>query len=253
MMMKAQSKLPKWVPFLIAAVLVPSPVLWAQSGSEEPGEGENQARHNRVYRYLAEPMGRGYLGVQVLHLTPELRVHFGVSEDAGVMVAKVDPGSPAAQAEVQVGDILTDIDSESIVSPMMLSRYIRAKEEGVSVNLGLWRDGGARAVFVTVAERERRRVWLGGPPAQPGTPVFERGRPFVWDGQDFVVDLDNGDFTAALDEALGDLEERFDSEEWQERLERIQSMDWKGMAERMKSLEERLKALEQELSQEESN
>lgn len=248
-MMKAKMKLSKWFPVLIAAVLVPSPLLWAQSESERPAEDE---RGHRVYRYLAEPVGRGYLGVQLLGLTPELRFHFGVSEEAGVMVAKVEPGSPAEQAGVRVGDILTDIDGESIVSPGMLSRYVRGKAEGDSVSLGLWRDGGAQAVYVTITERERPRVWLGGA-AQPGVPVFERGRPFVWDGQDYHVELGDEDFTAALGEALGDLEERFNSEEWQQRLERIQSMDWEGVRRRMQELEERLRVLEGELSREEAN
>jgi len=42
------------------------------------------------------------------------------------------------------------------------------------------------------------------------------------------------------------------SEEWQERLERIKSMDWAGVQKRMEELETRLRALEQELKQEEA-
>ena len=91
-MMRAKSKLPRWMLFLVAAFLVPSPALWAQTGSDEQVEEEEvEARGHRAYRYLAEPLGRGYLGVQLLNLTPELRIHFGISEDAGVMVAKVEP------------------------------------------------------------------------------------------------------------------------------------------------------------------
>jgi hypothetical protein len=251
-MMKAKSKLPRWMPFLIGAFLLPSPALWAQTSSDEHVEEEDvEARGHRVYRYLAEPLGRGYLGVQLLNLTPELRIHFGISEDAGVMVAKVEPGSPAEQAGVQVGDILTEIDGESIESPMMLSRYIRGKEEGDSVSLGLWREGGAQAVFATIAERERSAVWLGGSDSgEHGVRVVEKG-PFVWDGQDFRIG--DEDFTATLGEAMEGLEEHFNSEEWQVRLEHIQSMDWEGMRQRMEELESRLKELEQELNQEGSN
>ena len=137
---------------------------------------------------------------------------------------------------------------------MMLSHYIRGKEEGDSVSLGLWREGGAQAVFVTIAERERSTVWLGG--ADSGEQgehrirVFEKG-PFVWDGQDFLIG--DEDFTATLGEAMGNLEEHFNSEEWQERLQRIQSMDWEGVRQRMEELESRLKELERELNLEESN
>ena len=41
---------------------------------------------------------RGYLGVGLTELTPELRTHFGVPEESGVMVSKVEPGSPAEKA-----------------------------------------------------------------------------------------------------------------------------------------------------------
>jgi len=54
-----------------------------------------------------------------------------------------------------------------------------------------------------------------------------------------------------LGHAMQGLEEHFDSEEWQERLERIKSMDWSGVQKRMEELESRLKALEKELEQEE--
>ena len=44
------------------------------------------------------PLRKGYLGVQLLDLTPELRVHFGVSEDSGVMISQIVEDSPAAAA-----------------------------------------------------------------------------------------------------------------------------------------------------------
>ena len=96
---------------------------------------------------------------------------------------------------------------------MMLSHYIRGKEEGDSVSLGLWREGGTQAVFVTIAERERSAVWLGGADSgEHGVRVVEKG-PFVWDGQDFRIG--DEDFTATLGEAMEGLEEHFNSEELQ--------------------------------------
>ena len=232
---------------LAGAFLVSSSGVRAQDVPEEQGHVERRGGPRYVF---AGPLGRGYLGVELMNLTPELRLHFGVPEDTGVMVAKLEPESPAEQAGVRVGDILTDVDGNRVDSPWTLSRYIREKEEGDSVSLGLWREGGAQAVLVTLAERERQRVWLGGPdPAQPGVRVFEKG-PFVWDGQNLRIG--DEDLTTALGEALQNLEERFNSEEWQQRLKRIQSMDWEGVRKRMEELETRLKALEQELHREES-
>ncbi|HEY0510785.1 MAG TPA: PDZ domain-containing protein, partial [Thermoanaerobaculia bacterium] len=59
---------------------------------------------------------RGYLGIGLTELTPELRTHFGVPEEAGVMVSKVEPGSPAEKAGIKVGDILTRVDGNAIKS-----------------------------------------------------------------------------------------------------------------------------------------
>jgi hypothetical protein len=238
---------------LVSAFLAFTPLLQAQ---EPPDEKERVERHkDRVY-FFGGPPGRGYLGVQLLNLTPELRSHFGVSEDAGVMVAKVEPGSPAEQAGIQVGDIVTEVDGNPVDASWSLSRYVRRKKEGDSVSMEVWREGSAQAVFVTIVEKEREAVFLGGPGMgvpvpPPGVRVFEKGGPLVGD-EEFNIQLGDEDLTIALDDALGNLEERFNSEDWQERLERIQSMDWEGMRKRMEELETRLKTLERELSKEES-
>src|SRR4029077_19784150 len=50
---------------------------------------------------------RGYLGIQLIEITPELRAHYGVARDAGVLVGGVEPDSPAAKAGIEVGDIIT--------------------------------------------------------------------------------------------------------------------------------------------------
>jgi hypothetical protein len=237
---------------LVSAFLAFTPLLQAQQPPDEQGRVEKH--RDRVY-FFGGPPGRGYLGVQLLNLTPELRGHFGVSEDAGVMVAKVEPGSPAEQAGLQVGDIVTEVDGNPVDSSWSLSRYVRGKKEGDSVSMGVWREGGAQAVFVTIVEKEREAVFLGGPGMgvpvpPPGVRVFEKGVPLVGDDE-FNIELGDEDLTA-LGDALGNLEERFNSEDWQERLARIQSMDWEGMRKRMEELETRLKALEQELSEEET-
>jgi S1-C subfamily serine protease len=50
----------------------------------------------------------------VIAVTPELRRYFGVTSDRGVLVARIEPGSPAARAGLQVGDILTRVGGQPI-------------------------------------------------------------------------------------------------------------------------------------------
>ncbi len=104
---------------------------------------------------------RGFIGVQLLDLTPELRQHFGVSRDAGVMVARVDPDSAAAKAGVAVGDIITSADGDRIGSPGELARSVRRKKAGDTLRLDLSRDRGTRHVTVTVEERRGPDVEIG--------------------------------------------------------------------------------------------
>ena len=55
------------------------------------------------------PAESSRFGVQIIAITPELRAHYGSKDQRGVLVAHVDPGSPAALAGIAVGDLLVDI------------------------------------------------------------------------------------------------------------------------------------------------
>lgn len=104
---------------------------------------------------------RGFIGVHLLDLTPDLREHFGVSRDAGVMVAEVEPNSAASKGGVAVGDIITSADGERIGSSGELARVVRRKKAGDSLRLDLSRDRGAKHVTVTVEQRRRPDVEIG--------------------------------------------------------------------------------------------
>lgn len=104
------------------------------------------------FRFRAHA-GGGFLGIQMAELTSELRAHFGVAEDAGVMISRVVEDSPAARAGLEVGDILTAVDGESIGSGMQLSHSIRSREDGAAVLLEVWRNGSMLNLTATVEER----------------------------------------------------------------------------------------------------
>lgn len=103
---------------------------------------------------VAGALGRGFLGVQLVELTADLRTHFGVPENEGVMVSRVVEDSPAAQAGIEVGDIISGVDGERIASASDLMRAISKRDPGESVALELWRDAKLDNTTVTVAERK---------------------------------------------------------------------------------------------------
>lgn len=204
-----------------------------------------QKNTTRVFRWHAS--GKGFLGVQVTPLTPELRVHFGVPEDAGVLVSRVEDGGPAEAAGIGVGDILTAVDGAKVDSPRRLARLVRRKKEGDLVTVELYRDGGLESYPVTVGERAREVLDLA---------ESFRFVPEMDDLSEHEIYLSSPELhldeeaMKAFERAVEGLEEKFDSEEWQERLERLQELDFSAIQDRMEEVERKLKHLEKELDKE---
>jgi membrane-associated protease RseP (regulator of RpoE activity) len=104
---------------------------------------------------------RGYLGVRLLEMTPELRTHFGAPKDAGVLVAGVEKDSPAAKAGIQVGDIITRADGDRIESGSDLTRAVRRRKSGDALKLEVSRDRAAKSLNVKVEERRVAEFDMG--------------------------------------------------------------------------------------------
>lgn len=105
-------------------------------------------------RFMGHHGKGGFLGVSMSELSPELRTHFGVPEDAGVMVSKVVDDSPASRAGIQVGDIISAVDGEAVASGSDLARAIRGREADQAVDLEIWREGRVQILSAAVEERK---------------------------------------------------------------------------------------------------
>jgi S1-C subfamily serine protease len=99
----------------------------------------------------------GYLGVELIEMTPDLRAHYGAPRDAGVLVGSVEADSPASKAGIEVGDIITGSDGERVESVSDLTRMVRAKKAGDSVKIEVSRDRASKTLTATVAERSSSR------------------------------------------------------------------------------------------------
>lgn len=80
------------------------------------------------------------LGVMITPLTPELRGHFGTAKDRGVLVARVEPGSPAAAAGILVGDVLIDVRGELVDDATDVHAALAKAKLGESVRVQVVRD-----------------------------------------------------------------------------------------------------------------
>ena len=88
------------------------------------------------------------LGVSVQDLTQGLSSSFGLSQPDGALVAGVDPKSAAAEAGLQPGDVITEVNGEAVQSSGDLSSRIGQSLPGETVRLKVWRDGAARVLAV---------------------------------------------------------------------------------------------------------
>jgi serine protease Do len=96
---------------------------------------------------------RGWVGVHLQTMTPELASGFGVRKAEGVIVDAPVPGSPAEAAGIRAGDIITDVDGAAITDRPDFGRRIGMIMPGHRAKLRILRDGNSKVVALTVAAK----------------------------------------------------------------------------------------------------
>ena len=107
---------------------------------------------------------RGWLGVAIQPLTPDLTQGMGLGSDKGALISSVQDNSPAAAAGLKSGDVVVRFGEREIESPKDLSRAVADTASGTTVPVKVWRDGSERTVEVEIAEMKEEVASA----AQPG-------------------------------------------------------------------------------------
>jgi serine protease Do len=112
----------------------------------------NMAR--RIYTELVAKgkVTRGWLGVSIQPLTPELAKSFGARDDKGVLISDIVPDSPAARSGFQPGDILLEFDGKKMDGPADLQRAVGFKAPGSTAKAKVVRDRGEKTLEVKIGE-----------------------------------------------------------------------------------------------------
>jgi len=97
---------------------------------------------------------RGWLGVGIQDLTPELAEYYNLKTKEGVLVTQVFEGDPADKAGIQVNDIILSVDGQKVSTGRELSARIANTPVGHQTNIELVRDDRKKTVTVTLAKRE---------------------------------------------------------------------------------------------------
>ncbi len=105
---------------------------------------------------------RGYMGVSLGELTPDLAQAFGLPAGTkGALIQQVMPKTPAAKAGLEPGDVITSLDGKAVESSTALSRGVALVPPGKSVTLGFTRKGSQKTVTLNVAQRPENEAAIG--------------------------------------------------------------------------------------------
>jgi serine protease Do len=96
---------------------------------------------------------RGYLGVTVQGLSPDVAAQMGIKQDGGAIVTQVVKGTPAAKAGLKPGDVITSLDGKPVKDSRELQHLVGGLPVHKSVELAIIRDETPKVLRVTIEEQ----------------------------------------------------------------------------------------------------
>ncbi|MGC6399894.1 DegQ family serine endoprotease [Sphingomonas sp. FW199] len=96
---------------------------------------------------------RGYLGIGIQPLTPDIADAMGLPKDRGELIQRVEPGEAADKAGIKQGDVIVKVGGKDVTPEQNLSSLIAAVKPGERVQLELIRDGKRQTLTATVGTR----------------------------------------------------------------------------------------------------
>ncbi len=97
---------------------------------------------------------RGWLGVKIQDVTPEIADSLGLKKERGALVIEVTKGGPAEKAGLEPGDVILSFEDQPIKEMRTLPRLVAETKESTKVELEVWRDGDEEEIDVTLGELE---------------------------------------------------------------------------------------------------
>ena len=107
-----------------------------------------------IYKQLIEKgsVTRGYLGIVIQQLTPELSKSFGLDIHKGILIAEVSKDSPADKAELKSGDVIIELNDELAEDIGRFRSQIAGLSPGTKADLVIYRDGEKKNVTVEIGK-----------------------------------------------------------------------------------------------------
>ena len=98
----------------------------------------------------AAPNERGWLGIMIQRITPELQESFKLKDPTGVLVGDLVPFSPAERGGMKRGDVIRRFDGVEILSLETLPKQVASTTPGKSVNVEVIREGQVKTLVIRI-------------------------------------------------------------------------------------------------------
>ncbi len=96
---------------------------------------------------------RGYLGAYLQDVDPNLAKAFKIPNNSGVVITKVDPNTPAEKGGLKEGDVVTQVNGDTVIDTQSLRNQIASMSPGSNVKLHVYRNGSPSDLSITLGER----------------------------------------------------------------------------------------------------
>ncbi|MDE1044741.1 MAG: DegQ family serine endoprotease [Nitrospinaceae bacterium] len=93
---------------------------------------------------------RGWLGVMIQKITPELEKSFGLNQSEGALVGDVIPDGPAAKGGILRGDVITKFNNQAVREMEDLPKIVAATNPGLAVDVEVIREGSRKVLRITI-------------------------------------------------------------------------------------------------------
>jgi putative serine protease PepD len=95
-----------------------------------------------------------FMGATLATVTSDLKDRLGLSRDSGVLVNEVVPGSPAENAGLQAGDVITKFDGKDVTEAKDVVDSVQGHKPGDKVSVDFYRGTDKKTVTVTLGSRQ---------------------------------------------------------------------------------------------------
>jgi len=118
---------------------------------------------------------RGWIGVQIQTVTPDIADSLGLKKAEGALVAEPQPNSPAAKAGIKAGDVITQVDGKEVKDSRDLAKRIGAMAPGTKVDLTLLQNGTEKSISLTLGQLPNQKE-ASNTPEDNGGNAAEMGK-----------------------------------------------------------------------------